>query len=73
MALAIDLEGRIDPSSGDVTCRVGGLENSCPDSSLLGITVEYANSNSVWKNDFHDAFVKMTNSGCDDTTCIELL
>jgi len=73
MALAINLDGQVDPVSGNVTCRVAGLDNICPDSSLLDITVEYADSNSLWKNDFHDAFVKMTNNGCDDTTCIELL
>jgi len=73
MALVTDLEGFLDPTSGEVSCRVAGIDNLCPDSSTLDIAIEYAESNVAWLNDFHDAFVKMTSHGCDDTKCIELL
>jgi len=45
------------------------LSTTCPDSRLLGLAVEFANSNSTWLNAFHDAFVRMTNTGCGDGVC----
>lgn len=62
IALARDLEGFIDPTTGFVTCSLNG---SCPDSPLLSIAMEYASNNRVWVQDFRDAFIKMTSSGCE--------
>lgn len=61
MALAKDLDGFVDPTSGGVSCT---LNESCPDSPLLTIAAEYADSNELWLSDFLAAFQKMTTVGC---------
>ena len=73
MATVIDLNGKINPISGNVTCRVAGSGALCPKSPTFDIVLEYANSGNTWIHDFHDAFQKMTSNGCDSTNCIELL
>jgi len=73
MALVVDFANSIDPMSGLVSCNLSG-ENVCPAASTLGIANEYANSHSVWLSDFHDAFIKMTNAGCEDgSSCLDLV
>jgi len=72
MALAVDFDGFLDGTTGSVTCSLtgGGALTVCPVSSLLSVAVEYANDNTLWVNDFHDAFIKMTNTGCGvGSTC----
>ena len=73
MALVVDFENNINPSNGLVSCNLSGESNVCPAASTLGIANEYAASNTVWLGDFHDAFIKMTNSGCEDgSSCITI-
>jgi hypothetical protein len=72
MALAVDFDGFLDGTTGSVTCSLTGEGTAtvCPVSSLLSVAVEYANNNTLWVNDFHDAFIKMTNTGCGvGSTC----
>jgi len=66
MSLAFNLAGNITPGSGEVSCSV----NTCPQSRLMDITREYAQSNNVWLNDFRAAFTKMTSVGCDSCTAL---
>ena len=73
MATVIDLEGKVDPISGNTTCRVAGTGEICPKSPTLPIVVEYANNGQTWINDFRNAFWKMTSKGCDATQCIQIL
>lgn len=63
VALAIDVEGSIVAGSGEVTC------SPCPDSRLLPRALQYADSNQLWVNDFHDAFQKICNAGCGGAVC----
>jgi len=69
MAIVSDFEGSIDPVSGAVSC---GRPSNCPKSPTFSIAEEYANNNSLWVNEFHDAFLKMTRTGCDSTKCYQL-
>jgi hypothetical protein len=70
MCLVVDFAGYLDPVTGSVTCTLDSSGPApCPASPTLSIAVEYANSNSVWVNDFHDAFIKMTNAGCGGGKC----
>lgn len=70
MALAVDFEDAMDGVSGSVSCNLSGNNNVCPQASTVGIALEYANSsNSASVNDFHTPFIKMTNVGCDSSSC----
>jgi len=73
LALVVDFENKIDSSNGSVSCTLSGESNVCPAASTLGIANEYASSHAVWLNDFHSAFIKMTNSGCEGSICLELV
>jgi hypothetical protein len=67
MALAVNFNGFLDRTTGRVTCNLSddnAVQPICPASSTLSIAVEYADNNRLWVNDFHDAFLKMTNTGC---------
>jgi len=73
-ALAVDLDGFLDPVSGEVSCRLSGNSNICPDSSTVDIVLEYANDNRAWVNDFHDALQKMTTHNCvEKDECFRLV
>jgi hypothetical protein len=69
MALAKDFEGSIDPDTGEVSCVL----DDCPDSALLITAIEFSNSNNVWLTAFHDAFILMTNTGCEGTGACDAL
>jgi hypothetical protein len=65
MALVVDFGTLLDSTSGRVTCTLGGVgPNVCAASRLLSHTREFANNDLVWRQAFHDAFVKMTDQGC---------
>ena len=67
MALVVDLVGAIDSTSGQVSCNLEGAGVVCPQSSLLSQTVAYANNNRLWLQDYHSAFIKMTNTKISHT------
>ncbi len=71
LALAVNFQGEIDSTTGAVSCNLAG-NNACPQSSLLSQTVQYANSNQLWLEDYRDAFIKMTNNGCENGACTSL-
>ena len=74
LALAVNFEGFMTDVSGEVSCSLtAGTDDSCPAASTLAIANEYAASNTVWLNDFHAAYIKMTNSGCEDDNCLKLV
>jgi len=62
MALAINTAGFIT-DVGQVTC------NPCPPSTMLETTRLYHDNDAQWRTDFRDAFIKMTNTGCNADTC----
>lgn len=64
MALIANMENFIDPDTGVVSCT---LSETCPESSLMEFTNEFARSNNAWLSAFHDAYIKMTNVGCGNT------
>lgn len=73
MALVVNLDGVIDSTTGAVTCDLGGGGAMvCPPSSLLSQTAQYADNNGLWLQDYRNAFIKMTNKGCESGACTAL-
>jgi len=76
LALVVNLEDFIDPDDGFVTCALseGSISDRdiCPAASTVDIALEFASSNSLWINDFHTAFLKMTSVGCNNAVCIKV-
>lgn len=64
MALIANMGDFIDPDSGEVTCTLG---QTCPASNLRDFAGEFANNNNAWMRAFHDAYLKMTAVGCNDS------
>lgn len=72
MALAFDMEGYLDPTSGAVTCVLasnGMGKTVCPSSLLRARAQLYSNENLVWVKDFESVFLKVANAGCGKKVC----
>jgi hypothetical protein len=71
MALAFDMEGFLDPSNGNVTCRLVQTKGFavCPTSSLRSRAEFYRKNNDAWIRDFEVAYLKIVNRGCGNGVC----